>query len=67
MDYQERLDKHDWHYDKSDDPEVYRKGEEELAKLRVIASISEQFKAMYVKKFQEVYKTKAVPWIPPKA
>lgn len=41
------LDKHDWHYDFSDDGDVYRRGQRVSAALRTAAASLEGGEAMY--------------------
>ena len=46
-DYQQLLDKHDWYYEFSDDPRVYKKGKQERRKLVSLAKSSEELASLY--------------------
>jgi hypothetical protein len=47
LDYYDMLAKHDWHYEMTEDPGVWRKGSAEHRRLLAIASESEEHRQLY--------------------
>ena len=45
--YKKMLNTHDWHYQMSEDPGVYRRGKESRDRLIELSKTCEEFKSMY--------------------